>query len=489
MWLTRISIRNPVLAAMLMFALVVVGVFSYNRVPVDQFPNVEIPVVVVNVEYPGASPESVENDLTRKVEAAVNTIHGVKQISSRSFEGYSTTLIQFELTVEPPQAAQDVREKIASIRAQLPTEIKEPKISRFDPADRPVISYAITSSNPQRSLRELTTLADQVIKKRLENVQGVGAVNLVGGSKREIHINFKPAALEGYALLPEQVIHAVRSANQEVPAGALRSSSQERVVQVRGKLTSIDSFNRIVVGRRGGQPILLSQVATIEDGAEEQESLALINGKRTLAIDILKAQGQNTIAVIDHIRRNIDELKHDLPPDLQLTVSKDSALAIRSSVSDVEHTMLEGAILTILIVFLFLNSWRSTVITGLTLPISMIGTFMFIYMFGFTINLLTLVALSLCVGLLIDDAIVVRENIVRHVDLGADHHKASLEGTDEIGMAVFATTMTIVAVFAPIGFMGGLIGRFFHQFGLTVVAAVLISMFVAFTLDPMLSAI
>ncbi len=489
MWLTRVSISNPVLAAMVMFALVVVGMFSYRSVPIDQFPNVEIPVVVVNVEYPGASPASVENDVTRRIEESVNTIHGVKQISSRSFEGYSTTIIQFELTVEPNQAAQDVREKIAGIRAQLPPEIKEPKISRFDPADRPVISFAITSTDPKRSQRELTTLADQVIKKRIENVQGVGAVNLVGGVKREVHINFKPAALEAYALSAQQVVQAIRSANQEVPAGALRSSSQERVVQVKGKLTDIDSFNRIVVGRRGNEPIYLSQVATVEDGTEEQETMALINGKRTLALDILKAQGQNTIEVIENIRRNVKELQKDIPSDVQLTVSKDSALAIRSTVNDVEQTMLEGAILTILIVFLFLNSWRSTVITGLTLPISMIGTFIFIYMFGFTINLLTLIALSLCVGLLIDDAIVVRENIVRHVDLGADHHKASLEGTDEIGMAVFATTMTIVAVFAPIGFMGGLIGRFFHQFGLTVVAAVLISMFVAFTLDPMLSAV
>ncbi|SMB26143.1 Nodulation protein NolG [Sterolibacterium denitrificans] len=489
MWLTRVSIRNPVMAAMLMFALVVMGVFSYSRVPVDQFPDVEIPVVVVNTEYPGAAPESVENDVTRKIEETVNTINGVKQIHSRSYEGYSVIIIEFELTVDPAQAAQDVREKVSGIRAKLRREVKEPKISRFDPADRPVISYAITSLGDKRSLRELTTLADQVIKKRIENVHGVGAVNLIGGVMREIHVYLKPAALEAYELSADQVLNAVRSANQEVPTGALRSENQERTVQIKGKLTSIDSFNHVVVGRRGGQPVYLHQVASVVDGAEEQDSLALIDGKRTLALDVLKAQGTNTIEVINDIQRNVEELKADLPPDVQLTVAKDAALAIRASVSDVEMTMLEGAILTVLIVFLFLNSWRSTVITGLTLPISMIGTFMFIYMFGFTVNMLTLVALSLCVGLLIDDAIVVRENIVRHVDLGADHHKASLDGTDEIGMAVFATTMTIVAVFAPIGFMGGIIGRFFHQFGLTVVAAVLISMFVAFTLDPMLSSV
>lgn len=489
MWLTRVSISNPVMAAMLMFALVVMGVFSYNRVPVDQFPNVEIPVVVVNTEYPGAAPESVENDVSRKIEETVNTINGVKQIHSRSYESFSVIIIEFELTVDPAQAAQDVREKIAGIKSKFRREVKEPKISRFDPADRPVISYAITSVGNKRSLRELTTITDQIIKKRIENVRGVGSAALVGGVRREVHINLKPAALEAYALSADQVLNAVRSANQEVPTGALRSQAQERVVQIKGKLTSIDSFNRIVVGNRGGQPIYLHQVAMVEDGAEEQESLALINGERTLALDILKAQGQNTIDVIDSIRKSVERLEKDLPPDIKLSVTKDSALAIRSSVSDVEKTMLEGAALTVLIVFMFLNSWRSTVITGLTLPISLIGTFMFVYMFGFTINLLTLVALSLCVGLLIDDAIVVRENIVRHVALGADHHKAALEGTDEIGMAVFATTMTIVAVFAPIGFMGGLIGRFFHQFGITVVAAVLISMFVSFTLDPMLSAV
>ncbi|MBV2234153.1 MAG: efflux RND transporter permease subunit [Sterolibacterium sp.] len=489
MWLTRVSIRNPVMAAMLMFALVVMGVFSYNRVPIDQFPDVEIPVVVVNTEYPGAAPESVENDVTRKIEETVNTINGVKQIHSRSYEGYSVIIIEFELSVDPAQAAQDVREKISGIRAKLRREVKESKISRFDPADRPVISYAITSTDEQRSLRELTTLADQVIKKRIENVHGVGAVNLVGGVMREVHIELKPAALEAYEVSADQVLNAVRSANQEIPAGALRSESQERTVQIKGKLTSIDSFNRVVVGQRGNHPVFLHQVARVIDGTEEQDNLALIDGKRTLALDILKAQGQNTIAVINDVQRNIRELQAELPPDVQLSIAKDASLSIRASVSDVETTMLEGAILTVLIVFLFLNSWRSTVITGLTLPISMIGTFMFIFMFGFTINLLTLVALSLCVGLLIDDAIVVRENIVRHVALGADHHRASLEGTAEIGMAVFATTMTIVAVFAPIGFMGGIIGRFFHQFGLTVVAAVLISMFVAFSLDPMLSAI
>lgn len=488
MWLTRISIQNPVLATMLMAVLVVMGIFAWTEVPVDQFPDVDIPVVVINTEYPGAAPESVENDVTRKIEEAVNTINGIHQISSRSYEGYSTVIVQFDLSINASNAAQDVREKVAGIRAKFRREVKEPKISRFDPADRPVVSFAVTS-NGQRSLRELTTLADQVIKQRLENVLGVGAVNLVGGSKREIQIRLKPADLEAYRLTADEVMQAVRQANQEVPAGNLRTPVQERVVEIHGKLRDISDFEQIMVGQRNGQVVFLHQVADVEDAAEEQDSLALVDGQRTLAIDIRKAQGQNTIAVIKAVNRAVEELHRELPADVRLSTTKDSALMIRASVNDVEQTMLEGAALTILIVFLFLNSWRSTVITGLALPISMIGTFMFIYFFGFSINMLTLIALSLCVGLLIDDAIVVRENIVRHVHLGADHQRAALEGTEEIGMAVFATTLTIVAVFLPIGFMGGLIGRFFHQFGITVVAAVLLSMFVAFSLDPMLSAI
>ncbi|TAK90605.1 MAG: efflux RND transporter permease subunit [Burkholderiaceae bacterium] len=491
MWLTRISIHNPVLATMMMVALLVLGLFSYQRMAVDQFPDVTFPVVVVSTAYPGASPENVESDVTRKVEEAVNSINGIKNLYSRSYEGKSVVIIEFELTIDPVSAAADVREKVAAIRPLFRTEVKDPQVTRFDPADQPIISLSVSS--PTRDLRTVTTITDQLIKKRLENVRGVGSVTMVGGVKREIQILLKPEAMEALAVGVNQIMDALRSENQELPAGNLRSLQGEQVVQIEGRLKTPDDFRNIIVARRNGNPITLKQVADVRDGEEEIDSLALLNNQRTLALDIRKAQGENTIEVVDHVKETIQNLQAELTRanlgDIKIDVVRDASLPIRTSVKGVKHTLLEGAALTVLIVFLFLNSWRSTVITGLTLPIAIIGTFLVMYMFGFTINMLTLMALSLCVGLLIDDAIVVRENIVRHNLMGKDHHAAALDGTQEIGLAVLATTFSIVAVFLPVGFMGGIIGRFFHQFGITVTAAVLISMFVSFTLDPMLSSV
>ena len=491
MWFTRVSIHNPVFATMMMAALLVLGLFSYHRLPVEQFPDVSFPVVVVQTEYPGASPENVEEELTRKIEEAVNSISGIKTRSSRSYEGLSVVIIEFDLSVEPKSAAQDVREKLAVLRPTFRDEIKEPKVSRFNPDDFPIVSVAVSA--PGRSLRDLTTLADQVVKKRLENVSGVGQATLVGGVKREIKVYLKLEELEAQKVGADQVIRALSTENQDLPAGAVIAGTQEKVVQIRARLNDPRDFRNLIVARRGAEgkrsAVTLGQVADIEDGQQEEENVALVNGERAISIDIIKAQGENTIAVVDGVRRVVGELKALLPPDVKVDVVRDASVGIRNSVADVKKTLVEGALLTIAIVFLFLASWRSTVITGLTLPIALIGTFLFIYAAGFTLNVLTLMALSLSVGLLIDDAIVVRENIVRHVAMGRDHRTASLEGTQEIGLAVLATTLSIVAVFLPVGFMGGIIGRFFHQFGLTVVAAVLISMFVSFTLDPMLSSI
>ena len=499
MWFTRISIGNPVLATMMMMAFVVLGLFSYDRLRVDQFPDVTFPVVVVQTDYPGAAPETVESDITRKVEEAVNTINGINSLTSRSYEGSSLVIIEFVLTVDPAQAAQDVREKVALVRSGFRKEVEEPRITRYDPADQPIFSVSVTAEagSPDRSLRELTTIADQVVKKRLENVRGVGSVTLVGGVKREIQIYVKPQEMESLGIGVDQVINAIRSENQELPAGAIRGGVNERVVQVEGRIRKPEEFSRIIVARRGGQPVTLGQIADVVDSQQEQESLALYNGQRTMALDILKAQGQNTIEVADGLRAALRELEPTLKtlyPGVRTEVIKDGSRQIRVGVENVRRTLLEGAALTVLIVFLFLNSWRSTVITGLTLPVALIGTFLFMDLFGFTINMITLMALSLCVGLLIDDAIVVRENIVRHAGMKVggrlkSHRQAALEGTAEIGLAVLATTLSIVAVFLPVGFMGGIIGRFFHQFGITVTAAVLISMFVSFTLDPMLSSI
>ncbi|MBL8383070.1 MAG: efflux RND transporter permease subunit [Burkholderiales bacterium] len=487
MFFTRISIANPVLATMMMAALMVLGLFSYQRLRVDQFPDINFPIVVVTTEYPGASPESVETDITRPVEEAVNTVSGIKTLSSRSYEGQSVVIVEFDLTIDPGKAAQDVREKVAIVKVGFRKEVKEPRISRFDPADRPIISLSVAA--PGRSARDLTTLADQLIKKRIENVRGVGSVSIVGGVKREVQVLLKPAELEGLGLGVDQVLAALRSENQELPAGAVRSAEREQSVSIRGRVNAVEDFNRIIVARRGGTAVTLREVATVRDGQEEQENLALLDGRRVLAIDVLKAQGQNTIDVADAVKEAVRAMQRELPPDVVVGVIKDASVPIRTSVDNVRRTMLEGAALTILIVFLFLNSWRSTVITGLTLPIAIVATFFFMDLAGVTINMVSLMALSLAVGLLIDDAIVVRENIVRHAAMGKDHRTAAMDGTREIGLAVFATTMSIVAVFLPVGFMGGIIGRFFYSLGITVVASVLVSMFVSFTLDPMLSSV
>ena len=490
MWFTKVSLKNPVFATMVMLAIVVLGLFSYQRLKVDQFPNIDFPVVVVTVDYPGASPEIVESEVTKKIEEGVNSIAGINALTSRSYEGTAVVIIEFQLHIDGRKAAEDVREKVATVRPNLRTEVKEPRVLRFDPASRAVWSLAVLPDEKSgRSAVELTTWAEQILKKRLENVRGVGAVNLVGATKREINIYLNPQALEAFGVTPDQVAQAVRNENQDLPVGSIRSLAQERVVQIDARMERPEDFGKIIVARKNGAPVRLDQVARVNDGAQEVESLALYNGQRTLLLSVQKSQGENTIEVVDGLNAAVAELKNQLPPGVRLESIGDSSRPIRVAVNNVRQTLIEGAILTVLIVFLFLNSWRSTVITGLTLPIALIGTFLFMNMFGFTINMITLMALSLCVGLLIDDAIVVRENIVRHVQMGKGAYDAAMDGTQEIGLAVLATTLSIVAVFLPIGFMGGIIGKFFHEFGITIVAAVMISMFVSFTLDPMMSSI
>ena len=494
MWFTRVSLKNPVFATMVMLALVVLGIFSLQRLQVDQFPNIDFPVVVVIADYPGASPEIVESEVSKKIEEGVNSIAGINALTSRSYEGQSVVVIEFGLHIDGRKAADDVREKVAAVKPTLRAEVKEPRVLRFDPSARAVWSVAVlpdTTVGKDKTLSavELTNWAEQTFKKRLENVRGVGSVTVVGGTKREINVYLNPQALESLGITPDQVVAAVRNENQDLPVGSIRSAEQERVIQIAARMQRPEDFGKIIVARKNGVPVRVDQVARIADGAQEIDSLALYNGARTLVLNVQKSQDENTIAVVDGLQKTLAEMQKQLPPGLKLEQITDGSRQIRVSVDNVRRTLIEGAGLTVLIVFLFLNSWRSTVITGLTLPIALIGTFLFMNMFGFTINMITLMALSLCVGLLIDDAIVVRENIVRHVQMGKTPYQASLDGTQEIGLAVLATTLSIVAVFMPIGFMGGIIGKFFHEFGITIVAAVLISMFVSFTLDPMLSSI
>ena len=495
MWFTRVSLQNPVFATMVMLALVVLGLFSYQQLKIDQFPNIDLPVVVITTEYPGAAPEIVEAEVSKKVEESVNSIAGINALTSRSYEGQSVVIIEFQLNIDGRKAAEDVREKVAAVRPMLRAEVKEPRVLRFDPSSRAVWSLAVVpdsdSAGPSGvpGTVAMTQWADQVLKKRLENVRGVGVVNFVGGTKREIQIQLKPQAMNALGITSDQVSQAVKSENQDFPLGSVRSSDRERVLQIEGRMKRPEDFNDIIVARRGNQSVRLGQVATVVDGPQELENMALYNGERTLLLTVQKAQDENTIDVIDGLNKTLREMQTLVPAGLRLEPIYDGSRMIRVSVNNVRRTLIEGAGLTVLIVFLFLNSWRSTVITGLALPIAIIGSFLFMHALGFTINMVTLMALSLCVGLLIDDAIVVRENIVRHVQMGKSAFNAALDGTQEIGLAVLATTLSIVAVFLPIGFMQGIIGKFFHEFGLTIVVAVLISMFVSFTLDPMLSSI
>ncbi|HEY0303857.1 MAG TPA: efflux RND transporter permease subunit, partial [Longimicrobiales bacterium] len=476
-----------VFATMMMFALVVLGIVSYQRLAIDEYPDITYPVVVVQTTYRGASPQVMEREVSRPIEEALNTVQGVYEITSTSGEGSSMVRLQLNLNVDVMEAQQEVMSKVAAVRRELPQDIEDPIIRRFDPNDRPIISIAMQSA--ERPIRELTDLADEVIKTRIESVNGVGEVNVTGGTARQIQIQLDPVAMRAYGIAPAQVSDALRRENQEVPAGRVERGETQRMIRVTGRIREPANFGNIVVADRGAVPVRVRDVGTVVDGTEIPRSAAFMNGARAVSLDVLKISGANTVEVAERVKETVAEIEADLPEDISMTVIRDDSKRIREALSDVQITIVLGALLTIAIIYLFLNSWRSTIITGLTLPVSIISAFFIMWVFGFTINTMTLMALSLAIGLLIDDAIVVRENIVRHLEMGKDHYKAAKEGTDEIGLAVISTTLAVVAVFIPVAFMGGQIGKIFYQFGVTVAFAVLVSLFVSFTLDPMLSSV
>ncbi|MGR3976776.1 efflux RND transporter permease subunit [Acinetobacter sp. 1207_04] len=486
MWLTRISVKYPVFTIMMMLCLMVLGLASWQRMSVEEFPDVDFPFIVIHTTYAGASPESVESEITKKLEDQINTISGLKQLTSQSSEGLSTIVAQFNLDISSATAAQDVREKIATVSAKFRDEIDQPVVERYDPTSSPIMSVVFESQN--MSLRELSTYIDQRLVPQLRTVPGIGSVNLLGDSKRQIRIHIDPIKLQSFGIGIDQVINTLKTENTQIPTGTLKQSSKEVVVEIQSKIINPIDFGNLIVAQKNGAPIYLKQLAQVEDTQAEQTTGAFLKGKSAVSIDILRSADTNVINIVDGSYKVLDQIKTQLPEGTSLQVVADSSKSIRATIKDVARTIIEGAVLAVIIVLLFLGSFRSTIITGLTLPIALLGTLTFIWAFGFTINMMTLLALSLCIGLLIDDAIVVRENIVRHAEMGKDHITAALEGTKEIGLAVLATTLTIVAVFLPVAFMGGIIGRFFYQFGVTVSIAVLISMFVSFTLDPMLSA-
>jgi hydrophobic/amphiphilic exporter-1 (mainly G- bacteria), HAE1 family len=485
MFLSNLSIKRPVVATVMMLALVTLGIFSVRRLPIDMMPDVEIPILSIITEYPGASPETVEREVSKKIEEAVNPIAGVKHVNSISREGLSSVIVEFNLEVKINDVSQEARAKINAVRRELPEGMKEPVIQKFDFNAMPVISLAVKSK--AMSARDLTTLSDRKIKRRLESIPGVAKAKLIGGSQREIAVNIDPARLSALSMGVDEVVAGLASENVNTPLGRLTRGMTEMPLRISGKPTDAAAYREMVIARRNGQPITLGDVATVHDGIEEQRSLALISGEPAVAIDITKQTKANTVQVVDAVRTAVEQLGKEVPPGTDIQIVRDTSWFIRESVTDVKNTLVLGGFLTIVIVFCFLNSWRSTVITGLTLPISVISSFIVMYFLGMTLNTLTLMALSLAIGLLIDDAIVVRENIVRHLERGEDHFQAAREGTSEIGLAVLATSMSIIAVFVPVAFMKGVIGRFFYQFGLTVAFAVLVSLFVSFTLDPMLS--
>jgi multidrug efflux pump subunit AcrB len=496
MWITRLSINNPVFATMVMVALCVLGLFSYSKLGVEQMPDISFPGAFVEVRYPGASPEALEREVIKPMEEAVNSIAGVKRITSRSGEGLGTMSVEFALNADMGRAMQEVRDRIAAVQSAFPRDVRQPTISRWNNDNsQPVVNLALVSAasvggaGTARSARELSLLGDQVVAKRLQRVEGVARVEVQGLTVREVRVDLDPRRLRAHGVTPAEIASALSAAHADQPVGLISDKTQDALLRVEGRLRNPRDFENLVVARRGSLNLTLADLGTLVEREREPESFARINGQQAINFNVFKQQDANIVAVGEATQQAMNEIRQSLPPDVELRLVNANSDFVKRSLSGLRHTLVEGALLTVAIVFLFLHSWRSTIITGLTLPIAVISSFIAVHALGFTLNFMTMMALSLCIGLLIDDAIVVRENIVRHVKLGLDHRSAARVGTDEIGLAVMATTFALCAVFVPVAFMGGIIGKFFYPFGITVVVAVLVSLFVSFTLDPMLSAV
>ncbi|HUQ21224.1 MAG TPA: efflux RND transporter permease subunit [Gemmatimonadaceae bacterium] len=496
MVISDFAIKRPMITVVVMVALVIFGLFSLGMLQTDEFPDIQQPVVLVGIPYPGGSPEGVEREVMKPVEDAIKGIAGVDKIYGTATDGYAQIIVLFVFEKEVSQATQDIRDAISGIRADLPVEMKEPILQRFDPSDRPIVSLTLASDSYTPA--QLTRMADPAITSAFKGIAGVSQVSLVGEVKREMTIQVKPQALQAANLSVAQVVQALQAQNLATPVGNVSGAMDERAIRLQGRLEGPADFMQLVVAERNGQLVRLGQVADALDGTQEQRSLALYwsrqtsspgeGGKEAIGIDITKSKGYSTTAVSKKIAAMTAQIEKTLPPGVRMDVVRDSGVRVANSVRNVEEALFLGALLTVLVVFVFLNSWRSTVITGLALPVSVLASFIAVWAFGFTLNTMSLLGLSLAIGILIDDAIVVRENIVRHIEMGKDHMTASHEGTDEIGLAVAATTFSIVAVFVPVAFMYGVAGQWFKPFALTIACAVLVSLLVSFSLDPMLSA-
>ena len=486
MFISDFAIRRPIITIVSMIALVVFGLFALVQLDTDEFPEIDPPVVSINIPYPGASPDQVEREIVEPVEEAIAGLSGVDTITSSSLDSFATILVEFVFEKNLQEATQEIRDEINAIRNDLPVEMEEPVLVRFDPTELPIVSLALASDTID--VPELTLLADPHITRELRSLTGVGDVTISGNRDREVEIGVRPEALQASGISVGEVVTALRMQNLAVPVGRINADTEERTIRLRGRVETIEDFRDIIVVNRGGRLVRLRDVADVRIGTEEPRTSAMFSGREAVGIDVIKAKGYSTTAVSDAVRERVDDLRATLPEGVTLEMVRDAGTRVEESVKNVQEALLEGAALTVLTVFLFLNSWRSTVITGLALPVSVLAAFVAVWAWGFTLNTMSLLGLSLAIGILIDDAIVVRENIVRHVEMGKDHYTAAHEGTDEIGLAVAATTLSIVVVFVPMAFMGGIAEQWFAPFALTIACAVLVSLFVSFSLDPMLSA-
>jgi hydrophobic/amphiphilic exporter-1 (mainly G- bacteria), HAE1 family len=477
-------IRQPIFTTMLVMAVVVFGLFAYPRIGVDQFPDVEFPVVTVTTILPGADPETMERNVSEPLEEALNTLSGVETLRSVNVESVSQIIVQFSLDRQVDVAAQDVRDRVQATLARLPSEVEAPVVEKFDIGATPVLTLALSGPLP---IQELTRLAEDVVKPALQRKQGVGGIDVVGGQEREIQIVVNPGLLRSYGVSISDVTQALRMQSVAIPGGRTSEPGAERVVKLESEVRSVDELRNLIIASPAGAPVRIRDVANVIDGPEEARSGATFNGQRAVALVVRKQSGANTVAVAASIMESLDELTPLLPSGARVSTVIDGSKFIRSSIAAVQEDLVLGGVLAVIIVLVFLRNWRSTLVSAVALPTSVIGTFAVMQALGFTFNVVTMLALTLSIGLLIDDAIVVIENIIRHVEEGASPFKAAYEGTKEIALAVLAVTLSIVAVFIPVAFMEGMMGKFFYQFGVTVAVAVGISYFVSMTLTPMLS--
>ncbi len=483
MKISETCIRRPVLTSMVFISLAVFGIVSYRSIGVDLFPDVDFPIVTVTVPFEGADPETVETEVTDVIEEAVNTISGIKSLRSESIEGLSQVFIEFELEEDVNVVSQDVREKVAGIRGELPLEIEPPMIEKLDLDAAPILSIVVSGPDP---IRELTRYADDVVKVRIEGVPGVGNVRLVGDREREVRIWLRIHNLHAHQLTAKDVIDRLRAENLEPPGGRVETAAREIIVKTKGKIEKVEDFENLIVANRLGTPIRLRDVAWVEDGMEDFRSLAQLDGRRAVSLLVRRQSGTNMLQVANVVKERLDDLRDELPAGYELIVAQDLSVFVRQSISEAQGELLRGGILAVLVILLFLRSFRGSFVAAITIPTTIITTFTFIFAMGFTVNMMTLLALTISVGMIIDDSIVVLENSYRHMEEGHARMEAARRGIAEIGFAVIATSLAIGAVFVPVAFMTGIVGRFFYEFGLTVSFAVAVSTFIAVTLSPML---